>query len=204
MKESSQDICIIQCGAQTPVGISAEMTAASIRAGITRILEHSEFEDEGWSPIKLGIAEYIEEYVEIDGRMVELLLPALEETLVPLIKNKIPQQTIPLLIGLPEKRPGLPLDIEPIISQPIYKLGKEVKYDFQIEFLYEGHSSSLMALKNAQKMLLEGSCKFCIVGGVDSYVDEETIKWLEENKKLFCPNNTNGFIPGEGFIAVVS
>jgi 3-oxoacyl-[acyl-carrier-protein] synthase-1 len=40
--------------------------------------------------------------------------------------------------------------------------------------------------------------EFCLVGGVESYQDIDTLHWLEAQDRLKLKEQPNGFIPGEG------
>jgi len=54
-----------------------------------------------------------------------------------------------------------------------------------------------MALESAGRLLAAGKCEFCLVGGIDSYIDPDTLDWVEDNEQLHVPSNAWGFIPGE-------
>jgi len=49
-----------------------------------------------------------------------------------------------------------------------------------------------------------GTCEFCLVGGVDSYLDIESLEWLDLNDRVFRnqkPRNPRGFTPGEACLS---
>ena len=61
----------------------------------------------------------------------------------------------------------------------------------------------------AQRDLAAGTQEFHLVGGVDSYMEPETLEWLEKSEQLHSAglaNNAWGFIPGEaaGFCLLAS
>lgn len=191
------DIYIIQCGAQTPVGSEAAVSAASVRASISRLMRHPKFEDERWEPVTVGMATYIDEDCAYKERIQKLCLPALKEAVAPLLNIQDKLETIPLIIGLPEQRPSLPEDIRPSILESISTLESETCLSFMTEFISLGHASGLIALEKAVEIMDKEEAQFCLFGGVDSYIEESTLSWLEDSRRLLCSNNQNGFIPGE-------
>jgi 3-oxoacyl-[acyl-carrier-protein] synthase-1 len=63
-----------------------------------------------------------------------------------------------------------------------------------------------MALDAAQRRLTQGTFDACVVAGVDSYLEPQTLEWLERSEQLHAGgprNNAWGFIPGEGAAAVL-
>ncbi|WP_292147040.1 beta-ketoacyl synthase N-terminal-like domain-containing protein [Mesorhizobium sp.] len=61
-----------------------------------------------------------------------------------------------------------------------------------------GHAGGMLAIHHGCRMLQEGKAQFCLVGGVDSYLEPETLEWLDEREQLHSDENTYGFCPGEG------
>jgi 3-oxoacyl-[acyl-carrier-protein] synthase I len=51
--------------------------------------------------------------------------------------------------------------------------------------------------------LLEGDCRFCVVGASDSWLDPETLIELDETRRLKTEEIRDGFIPGEAAAFVV-
>jgi 3-oxoacyl-[acyl-carrier-protein] synthase-1 len=60
-----------------------------------------------------------------------------------------------------------------------------------------GHAGGLLAIHHACKSLREGKTKLCLAGGVDTYLEPETLEWLDENEQLHSEGNIYGFCPGE-------
>jgi len=65
-----------------------------------------------------------------------------------------------------------------------------------------GHTGVAEAMRRASTDLQGGGCDLAIVGGVDSYLDEDTLAWLELTGRLKTPDRANGLQPGEacGFL----
>nr|WP_255216145.1 beta-ketoacyl synthase N-terminal-like domain-containing protein [Pseudenhygromyxa sp. WMMC2535] len=61
-----------------------------------------------------------------------------------------------------------------------------------------GHAAGLHAMALAITQLESGTCEWCIVGGVDSYLDADTLDWLAEHRQLQTFTTRSAFFPGEG------
>jgi 3-oxoacyl-[acyl-carrier-protein] synthase-1 len=63
-----------------------------------------------------------------------------------------------------------------------------------------------VALRTARDGLRAGQARACVVAGADSYLDLDTLEWLEDTDQVHGAgrsNNAWGFIPGEGAGAVL-
>ncbi len=195
MEETS--IHIVKCGAYTPVGSKAKTTAGSIRVSFSGVQRHPGFEDETWEPVKIGFIEEIDEDLEMVNRFLEMIKQALKEAYQPIESIDTFTKKIPLILGLPTARPGIPDNLEEIISGHFVEVEYEINQRFDISTISKGHVSGLIAMEEAVKMISSGKIEYCFIGGVDSYYNVETLKWLEEIKRLHCSYSKNGFIPGE-------
>ncbi|WP_300667627.1 beta-ketoacyl synthase N-terminal-like domain-containing protein [Desulfoluna sp.] len=194
-----QEIAIVQCGARTPVGTSAAMTAAMVRAEVTRLLRHPYFEDDQGKPLVMGRASYVGEEYEGADRFIALAIPALEEALRPL--KGIPHQKLPLpvVIGVPEIRPGFSFDFIEVIQDSVTDaLNHSETLETDVTMIPAGHAAGLMAFKEAAVSIREGRCEFAVFGGIDSFDSAATLSWLNACNRLKTSNNRFGFIPGEG------
>ena len=72
-----------------------------------------------------------------------------------------------------------------------------------LNLLAQGHAGAALGLRAAMDRLASGRDDLCVVGGVDSYLDADTLAWLEVERRLACTGTRNGFAPGEGAAAVV-
>lgn len=196
---NKEDISIAGLGACTSVGISAPMSAASVRACISSINEHPYMIDKAGEPMIVSMASYIPENIAGVERFTALGLPAAEEAL----SGINPSVTkMPLIIALPSQRPGLPKNLGKEIA---LRFGKHYPFS-EIETVCCGHSAGLMAMEKACHTISRGISEFCLVGGIDSYLEPETLEWLDYRETLHSESNMYGFIPGEaaGFCLLAS
>ena len=61
-----------------------------------------------------------------------------------------------------------------------------------------GHAGGLYCMEQALSLLQSGKSQFCLIGGVDSYLDPETLEWLDALEQLHSETTIWGFCPGEG------
>lgn len=203
---SNKDIHIIKCGASTPVGTTAEMTADMVRMGISRLAQHSYITDENDEPVLAGQAFYIDELIYGVDRFLALTIPPIKEALKPVKQLKEITFTIPLFLGIPQSRPGLPELFSKRVKESVSGELDQYPVDFVIHMMSHGHSSGLIALEEAIIMIDRGETDFCLIGGVESYHHHDSFKWLEESERLLCSDNNFGFVPGEaaGFFLIAS
>ena len=188
------------------VGLTASSAAAAIRAGISRIIEHPFFEDEDGGRI-FGACDPSLDYttvgVERISQLAQLGLRQISEKLAAM--DALPLD-IDVLLALPEVRPGFGADAAARVTHWLTSQPLPTKRSVRIAHVGEGHAGALAALKVAADLVSSGEHDIVIVGGVDSYFDADTIKWLDTRRLLARPGQRSGFPPGEAaaFIAVAS
>jgi 3-oxoacyl-[acyl-carrier-protein] synthase-1 len=62
---------------------------------------------------------------------------------------------------------------------------------------YAGHSGFAQAVVSAAEALRRGTIQHAIVGGIDSLLDEPTLRWLAETRRLKTEDEPCGLQPGE-------
>ena len=62
----------------------------------------------------------------------------------------------------------------------------------------DGHAGALLALESGASRIAQGHEALCIVGGVDSYLQADTLDWLESELRIARPEVRGGMTPGEG------
>lgn len=199
-------VCIIDTGAHTPVGRTAAASAASVRAGISRLMEHPFLEDRDGEPIFVGHAYYIDEEVEGKERFLALGLPAMRAAMSVLDGIDTHRRSLRAFVGLPGERPGIPADLQRHVENAVAEELEQRCPNGEVTLLAQGHASGIFALDMARQALDSGEADFCLVGGIDSLIHPATLRWLEKRRRLLCSSNSHGFIPGEaaGFLLLTS
>ncbi|MER9028506.1 beta-ketoacyl synthase N-terminal-like domain-containing protein [Mesorhizobium sp. M0674] len=104
---------------------------------------------------------------------------------------------VTLILSTGEPRPGQP---DGFAAQVDMRLRKRLAQHVVLEgggSTAGGHAGGLIAIYHACKSLREGRTKFCLAGGVDTYLEPETLEWLDENEQLHSEGNIYGLCPGE-------
>lgn len=201
---NSEPIYIAALGAGTPVGRDAWSSAAAVRAGISGFTQHPYMIDTAGEPMRMAIAPWLDIGLQDIERFEALLFPAIDQALAPLTEQHPVQLRLALALGLPSPRPGLPADLQVSLVKAI---GEKYRDIFtKIAAFPNGHAAGLLALEVAVKKLMQGDFDACVVAGVDSYIEPETLEWLEQCDQLHGAgplNNAWGFIPGEAAGAVL-
>lgn len=203
-------VVITGMGLVTSIGHHAPQTVTSIRAGITRFVEVPQYE-----PIVRDPAVYFSEpliatpatYIT-DGlagieRLFALSVPALQEALTDAkLKDSDLKDTMLFVAG--GQRPDIKAGSR-LATVFVPRLASRVsKVSFR-RFVYfpNGTAGFLLALQQGMDLLKQGACTHCVIGGVDSWLDLETLSWLDNLRRLKSETNVDAFVPGEAAAFVV-
>lgn len=104
---------------------------------------------------------------------------------------------LPVFIGLPDPRPGLPAGLGAALSHTVAELGIAGAGGADVTLLPRGHAAGLLAMEQGCHLLRQGRAGLCLVGGVDSYLTADSLEWMDEQGILKSSVNRNGFPPGE-------
>lgn len=203
MTMAQQPVVIVSLGAVTAVGRDAWASAAAVRAGISGFVQHPYLLDTAGEPMRAAIAPWIDIGLPGKDRLTELLLPAIDEALEPL-RGAVPAPRLALALGLPGVRPGLsPTTTERVMRRVQQRFGHLFG---SIATFEAGHAAGLLGLNAALRHLGQGTIDACLVAAADSWIEPETLEWLEAEDQLHGAgplNNAWGFIPGEAGAALL-
>jgi 3-oxoacyl-[acyl-carrier-protein] synthase-1 len=157
--------------------------------------------DMAGEPMRLAIAPWLDINLMGVDRFKALLFPAIDQALASITETQTSPSTIALSLGIPCLRPGLPTGLESALAKALEETYLGV-FSAVTLFPY-GNAAGMIALEDAAKKLAQGNFDACVVAGVDSYIEPETLEWLDESDQLNGISNSWGFIPGEGAGAVL-
>jgi 3-oxoacyl-[acyl-carrier-protein] synthase-1 len=191
---------IVAIGARTPVGLRAETSAAAVRAGISRVREHPFLIDLQGEPRRLAYDARIETTRFGRERVVALGASALAETIDKLDADEsfAKLDRVPVLVAVPETRPGFD---EAAAQRTLTGLAEALSgraQQLSFEVCGRGHAGSLRGIEQARALITARRCELCLVGGVDSYLEPDTLDDLESARRLKVEGVRSGFFPGEG------
>ncbi len=191
-------------GAVTPVGLDAQQTAASVRAGLSRNMESIHY-DKHFEPFVLSmlpdealpeLVADLEKAIGLTSRQIRLLRLA-TLAITEALSDIQDTGNIPLLLGCPEPIPGK----EPVVTDDfISKLTQQTGISLDLsnsEIFPQGRASGLIALEKAIAKV-ENGAPYVLVGGVDTYQDLYVLGTLDLENRILGSRVMDGFIPGEG------
>ncbi len=196
--DRTYSVGIVGIGARTPVGLTARSSAAAVRAGITRIGNHPYFIDKAGQPMAVAMDSTLPVDLNRLERFYALAIPAIEEALAPLQMVKPDSLSMPFFLGLPEPRPGLSNGFDQTLAQRFRSLEKSPARFTDVFTFPRGHAAGLLSMAAGWQRINEGQVDLCLSGGVDTYLEAETLEWLDEEGQLKSAENLSGFPPGEG------
>jgi|JI6StandDraft_1071083.scaffolds.fasta_scaffold62764_2 3-oxoacyl-[acyl-carrier-protein] synthase-1 len=201
----TQPVYIVAVGARCPVGLTAESAAAAVRAGISRISEHPFLVDSRGEKVLCAIDPRIEPTLTVPERLCLLTRAALNEIHIKLKQQCPLVMDMPVLLTLPETRPGFQASERDWLQLALASESSCLKAT-QFELIGEGHAGALRALSIAVERISNGHAEAYIVGGTDTYLEAQTLKWLEDGLFLARTGVRSGFAPGEAsaMLAVAS
>jgi 3-oxoacyl-[acyl-carrier-protein] synthase-1 len=194
----TSSVYIVANGARTPLGLRAAPSAAAYRAGISGVSEHPFMIDQVGDPMPGCLDAQLDPGMMGPARLLAMAETALLEACAPLGDARARHLRLPVYLGLPEIRPGFtPKDAEAVRSGLARFEGLPIEIS-EVNIFTEGHAAGLSALAKANEQIHKGAIEACLVGGVDSYFNPDTMEWLDENRQLVGAISRSGFVPGEG------
>lgn len=189
-------IAIVGRGVRCAIGLNAPSAAAAARCGISRLTDHPYMIDKVGEPFVVAREPTIDPALQGPERFARLAERALLEALAPLAEHRAEPPSAHTLIGMPGRRPGLPTGITDVLAELVTSVIGSMSRK-RVTFFPSGSASGILAMQKAGEMLLAGQARFCIVGGVDSYLTADTLEWMDTLGLLKSSANRNGFPPGE-------
>ncbi len=196
---------ILAVGMTTSVGMTAQTTAASVRAGVSLFRETSIL-DRRFNPIVMAtvpdvdlppLAAALEAAAGLTTRQMRMLRlagAALRESLSGMERP----DRIPVLLAAPEPHPGRPAIVEPRFLEQL-AVQADVPFNIQRSRVFpRGRAAGFAALAEAIERIASGNDGYVLVGGVDSHLDLYMLGTLDLEERIRADGVFDGFIPGEG------
>jgi 3-oxoacyl-[acyl-carrier-protein] synthase-1 len=130
-------------------------------------------------------------------RLLGLALPAAREALQPAMRLRA-RPRVYVYVGLPEARPGRPEQLEGKFSERMVATLSESITIQDLDCYPLGNASGLLGLEKGMAAMAGGGSELCLVGGVDSYLEPETLEWLDGEDRLHSETTIWGSCPAEG------
>jgi 3-oxoacyl-[acyl-carrier-protein] synthase-1 len=90
---------------------------------------------------------------------------------------------------------------EQILDEIEWRLN--LPHHLQSAVIAMGNVSGLVALAQAREMIDRRISRYCVVAGVDSFLQQEVVEAYMDQRRIMTKTNSNGFFPGEAGAAVL-
>ncbi|MDM0112269.1 hypothetical protein QTI66_08910 [Variovorax sp. J22R133] len=190
---------ITAIGARTPLGLHAAASAAAYRAGISAAGEHPFYIDQAGEPMITALDGALDPTLVGRARLVALATSALHDACLCLGNSTGgPKERVPVLLALPEFRPGFtPEDADAVRKELLSLADLPIQID-ELTISAQGHAAGLAFLAVAAERMRQRGTEVCLFGGVDSYFHPDTLDWLDGNRQLVGSVSRSAFVPAEG------
>ncbi len=194
-----KELAITSLNSITAIGHDGPMTAASVRAGISRFYEYDDFPDGSDNPITVARIRGIMDSRDTIGRMDEIAVLCLDNLLAGYFKDdsRRPGQIRLFLGAASEERPG-PRYEESCMGS-LSGIMEKWADKSSIETVPLGNASMQNAVARAGELIESDSNTLCIIGGIDSLLRDSTLSWFEKDGRLksISYGRHQGLIAGE-------
>lgn len=189
-------INIVQCGAVTSVGLNAPQTCAAIRSGISGFRNAYALHP----PEDPIIGASVPARSRLKQTPMEWLVNLAARAIGECIQGFTSTERTALIISLPEEYRNHPAVTPDSSDHFVHMLQNRLDVQFHGSpiLLRDGHAGALRGLKLAKEALTTGQVDHCVVGGVDSLLNESDIERLRATYRIYRPDNPQALVPGEG------
>ncbi len=192
-------LCVTGYGAVTAVGLTAVQAAASVRAGVSRFLEHPL----AWSkvdppyvlepePLVCAPVATLDPWLREPDRVLNLALAPLQEVIVSARLARDDFAGAGLFLAVPAD-----FGVDDAVFLHEFQRRAALRPLSPGRLLRHGPTGFYHALAAARAAVAGGACRAALVGGVDTHLGEATIRRLDEAGRLKSARNRDGFVPGE-------
>jgi 3-oxoacyl-[acyl-carrier-protein] synthase-1 len=192
-------IAIAAAGALTPVGLDLTDTMAALYTHVQLVEDLDVLDDDGepLSGMKIRFAE------DIAGpaRLTAMAHAVVDEATL----TVEPDTKVSLILCCPEaaafagSAPDWPTQLlADVIAQAAIPLDRA-----RSRIISRGRAGMTEALGAALALLKDSSIPYCLVGGVDCFVDADRVAALVDDRRIVTEKNKDGFKPGEAGVMLL-
>jgi 3-oxoacyl-[acyl-carrier-protein] synthase I len=186
-------IAIHAAGAMTPVGLELVDTMAALYTRVQLVADLNVLDSDG-EPLSGMKIPFVD---DLDGpaRIAAIAHRVVDEATLSLE----PSEKVPLILccpeaaAFPQAAPDFPAQLlSAVITECAIPLDRA-----RSRIVPRGRAGTLEALGTALALLKDSSIPYCLVGGVDSLIDDARVQSLIDDHRLITESNKEGFIAGE-------
>jgi len=193
-------LSFLAAGMVSPAGFNYVSSCAAIRAGIKSLRQLNLWDAENGDYLSGGKVD-LPQWWEGTGKLAELVAPAIWECLEAAKTEK--PTSVPILLGIAglDRPHRLPRLDEEILDEVEWRVN--LVHHPQSEVIALGNVSGVVALSHAREIIERRMARYCVVAGVDSFLQQEVVEAYMEERRILTKSNSNGFVPGEAGAAVL-
>jgi 3-oxoacyl-[acyl-carrier-protein] synthase-1 len=186
----------------TPLGTNADRSCAAIRARINNAMALDyEIENDDFEIVPVNgcqVRGITDGHLGL-GRWTKLTTTAIKDLMSSVNFSGVNIDKTQLHIALPENtREGLDDRLTEMLGLRVAQNCPMPGIEERSHYYEEGRAGVFLALGNAMTALENQEAQWIIIGGVDSLVEPDTLKFLHEKNRLKTDDNSDGLVPGEG------
>ncbi len=185
---------VVAIGARTPVGLTAETTAAAVRAGVIRMATFPLALDTG-EPLTLAADARLDAGLEGPARLAQLGRSVISEVIGKCGPLLAAEGRFTVRLVVPEQRPGWRLVDDDVVVHALRGHLQELGVAVAVEV--GGRGNAGFAAVMAQCLDQSAELRPTLVLGLDSHHHPDTLAWLEGERR-FGPRARDRSVPGEG------
>jgi 3-oxoacyl-[acyl-carrier-protein] synthase-1 len=192
-------IAVQAAGALTPVGLDLSDTMAALYTHV-QLVEDLEALDNDGEPLS-GMKIRFAEDIAGPARLLAMAHAVVDEATL----TVEPEAKIPLILCCPEAAAFAesPADwpaqlLAQVISEAAFSVDRA-----RSRIIARGRTGMIEALGTALALLKDSSIPYCLVGGVDSFVDADRVAALVDDDRILTGTNKDGFKPGEAGVVLL-
>ena len=198
-------IYIAGVGMLTPIGASAVMTTASVKAGISaqQLSHHESRQGDPITMTQIPQPLFEELTVKIEpgtyyreqyDRIIKMAIYAMRDAL----DNVAVDSPIPLILSMPEPASQPKPMSARLLAEQLLAVGQFPIDAKHIRCFYTGRAAAIHGVMQAYHYLEQSAYDYVLIGGSDSYHTSSQLAQLDKDDRLLTSTNKNGFAPGEG------
>ena len=185
-------IAVAAAGAITPVGVGLVDSMASIYTRVQLFEDLGVLDDDG-EPLS-GMKIPFEDGMTASERLAAMTLAVVDECTATIEPEAV---KIPLLLCCPEPSAPDAADLPARLLADVMAKSPIPIDPTRSRVVARGRRGTLEAIGAALALLKEASVPYCLVGGVDSLVEDDRAQTLVDDRRLVTQTNKDGFIAGE-------
>ena len=202
----SRPLAITAVNCITPLGHSAEMTAAAVRAGITRFVLSDVYQDSSGNPINAASIQGLSLLGDTPDRHLSDIAVMCQDILFEKYYEKIRQWPLRaqlFLCASSEKRFGP--EYGEACQRSLTRVLAERVSSPSVKMINKGNASLHYAVQETAKLIQVKPDTMCVIVCIDSLLDNATLNWLENTNSLKSSSfgRQSGLIPSEAVAFVI-